>query len=103
MLSRVAFWGVIPVKHKLILLTPVCSSPLINEALPESWLGRYMRMDSPYNTVCTVPQSVQYHKLPPPEMEFLDVKLIEDSSLSLHTIHRPFYWKILIEYHTLLW
>jgi hypothetical protein len=29
-----------------------------------------------------------------PEMEFLDINLTKDSSLSLHAIHSPFYWKI---------
>jgi hypothetical protein len=35
-----------PVKHKHVLFPPACSSPLITEALPGSWPGRYMRMDS---------------------------------------------------------
>ncbi len=28
-------------------------------------------------------------------MEFLDIKLTKDSSLLLHAIHIPFYWRIL--------
>jgi hypothetical protein len=36
-----------PVKNKHILFPPGCSYPLINEALPGSWLVRYMRTDSP--------------------------------------------------------
>jgi hypothetical protein len=32
---------------------------------------------------------------PDPEMEFLDINLKKDSSLLLHAIHSPFYWKIL--------
>ncbi len=50
---------------------PAAPSPLLTEDLPGSWPGRYMRMDTgtaPNNTVCTVPQSVQYHKLPPPSV-----------------------------------
>jgi hypothetical protein len=44
-------------------------TPLISEALPGSWPGWYMRMDSPRTTQpCTVSQSVQYHKLPPPSV-----------------------------------
>jgi hypothetical protein len=27
--------------------------------------------------------------------EFLDINLTKDSSLLLHAIHRPFYWRIL--------
>ena len=30
-----------------------------------------------------------------PEMEFLDISLTKDSSLLLHAIHSPFYWRIL--------
>jgi hypothetical protein len=30
-----------------------------------------------------------------PEMEFLDIILTEDSSLLLHAIQSPFYWRIL--------
>ncbi len=30
-----------------------------------------------------------------PEMEFLDINLTKDSSLLLHAIHSPFYWRIL--------
>ncbi len=30
-----------------------------------------------------------------PEMEFLDINLTKGSSLLLHPIHRPFYWRIL--------
>jgi hypothetical protein len=29
------------------------------------------------------------------EMEFLDINLTKDSSLLLHAIHSPFYWRIL--------
>jgi hypothetical protein len=29
------------------------------------------------------------------EKEFLDINLTEDSCLLLHTIHSPFYWRIL--------
>ncbi len=29
------------------------------------------------------------------KMEFLDINLTKDSSLSLHTIHSPFYWWVL--------
>jgi hypothetical protein len=29
-----------------------------------------------------------------PEMEFLDISLTKDSSLLLHAIHSPFYWRI---------
>ncbi len=68
-LSRVAFWGhtSTPVKHKHMLFPPACSSSLINEDLPSSWPGQYMKTDSPEQcTVCTAPQSVRYHKLPPP-------------------------------------
>jgi hypothetical protein len=69
-LSRVAFWGghrSTPVKYKHMLFPPACSSPLITEDLPGSWPGRYMRIDIK-NTVCMVPQSVQYHKLPSPRV-----------------------------------
>ncbi len=31
----------------------------------------------------------------PPEMEFLDTNLTKYSSLLLHAIHSPFYWRIL--------
>ncbi len=30
-----------------------------------------------------------------PEMEFLDIYLTKDTSLLLHAIHSPFYWRIL--------
>ncbi len=30
-----------------------------------------------------------------PEMEFLDINLTKDSSLWLHAMHSPFYWRIL--------
>jgi hypothetical protein len=36
------------------------------------------------------------------EMEFLNINLTNDSSFLLHAIHRPFYWRILKENHTLL-
>ncbi len=34
-------------KHKHILFPPACSSPLLTEALPVSWPGLYLRIDSP--------------------------------------------------------
>jgi hypothetical protein len=37
------------------------------------------------------------------EMEFLDINLTKDSSLLLHAIHSPFYWRIFRENHTILW
>jgi hypothetical protein len=58
-----------PVKQKLVLFLPACSSSLITEALSGSWPGPYMRAASPNNTTCTdttVPQSVRYPKLPSP-------------------------------------
>ncbi len=48
---------------------PACSSPLINEELQGSRPGRYMRMGSSNNTVCAVPQSVWYKKLPHPSVK----------------------------------
>jgi hypothetical protein len=30
-----------------------------------------------------------------PELEFLHISLTKDSSLLLHSIHSPFYWRIL--------
>ncbi len=36
-------------------------------------------------------------------MEFLDISLIKGSSLFLHAIHSPFYWRILKKNQTLLW
>jgi hypothetical protein len=49
-----------PVKHKHMLFPPACSSLLITEDLPDSWPGRYMRMDfgQPLTT-----QSLRYHSL----------------------------------------
>jgi hypothetical protein len=44
------------VKHIHMLFPPACSFPLITEDLPGCWPGRYMGMDSPNNTVWTVPQ-----------------------------------------------
>jgi hypothetical protein len=32
-----------------------------------------------------------------PEMEFLDISLMKDSSLLLHATHSPFYWWIFKE------
>jgi hypothetical protein len=43
--------------------------------------AKYRRADSFYYTTL--------------EMEFLDINLIQDSSLLLHAIHSPFYWRIL--------
>ncbi len=68
-----------PVKHKHMLFSPACSSPLITEDLAGSWPGQYMRMD---NIVCTVPQSVLYYKLPPPR-----VFLPATSQARLYSIH----------------
>ncbi len=31
---------------------------------------------------------------PDPEMKFLDISLAKDSSLLLHAIHSPIYWRI---------
>ncbi len=56
-LSRVAFWGVIRALQSHINICyypPACSSPRITEGLSGSWPCRYMRMDSPNNTVCTI-------------------------------------------------
>jgi hypothetical protein len=54
-----------PVKHKHMPSPPACSSPRITEDLPGSW-PVHEKMDSSNNSVCTVPQTVRYHKLPPP-------------------------------------
>jgi hypothetical protein len=55
-----------PVSRKHKLFPPACSSPLTIEALlAAGWAGTRERTD-PNNTVCTVPQSVRYHKLSPP-------------------------------------
>ncbi len=32
-----------------------------------------------------------------PETEFLDISLTKDSSLLLHAIHSPFYWRIFLK------
>ncbi len=45
-------------KHILVLFPSACRSQLKTEVLPGSWPGRYMRTDSPNNTV-----SVWYHSL----------------------------------------
>ncbi len=37
------------------------------------------------------------------EMKFLDINFTKVSSLLLHAIHSPFYWRILKKNHTLLW
>ncbi len=73
MRSRVAFWGGHTVRalqsNINIHYSPQPAAPnLKTEALPGSWPGRYMRMTAPSNTVCTAPQSVRYHKLPPPRV-----------------------------------
>ncbi len=36
-------------------------------------------------------------------MEYLDINLTEDSSLFLHAIHCPLFWRILKKNRTLLW
>jgi hypothetical protein len=43
-----------------------------------------------------VDEAIQ-QKLTGTEMKFLDINLTKDSSLLLHAIHSPFYWRILQE------
>ncbi len=52
----------IPVKHKHMQFPPACSSPLITEDLLGSsgWASTW-ECTAPKKTVCTVPQSFQYH------------------------------------------
>jgi hypothetical protein len=54
-----------------------------------------------YRTSCTVPATYVtiFQDLPVlaayTEMKFLDISLTKDSSLVLHAIQSPFYWRIL--------
>jgi hypothetical protein len=38
-----------------------------------------------------------------PDPEFSDFNLTKDSSLLLHAIHSPFYWRIFKKTHTPMW
>jgi hypothetical protein len=69
MLSRVAFWEVIRALQSNINIY-YYPQPAAPHLLPKLCLaaGRDSTWErtAPNNTVCMIPQSVQYHKLPPP-------------------------------------
>ncbi len=78
-----------------------------------SYLGRDQRMTPPESPrevrevreaglLQTLDQNREQGQRPP-EMEFLDIILTNDSSLLFRAIHSPFYPRILQKSHTQLW
>ncbi len=57
-----------PLKHKHIIFPPACSYSFILKLCLVAGRAGTWEQTSHNNTVCTVPQSVRYHKLPPPRV-----------------------------------